>query len=93
MSHVSISKSYAVLAGIEGYTRTKHKVRALHEKVDDMKQKVLQAHHNGEKGQSPACPQNEGDSSFKPLVDGKQSKIEKANLELPLRTRSRIEAK
>ncbi|GAB1210477.1 hypothetical protein APSETT445_009270 [Aspergillus pseudonomiae] len=70
MSHVSISKSYAVLAGIEGYTRTKHKVRALHEKVDDMKQKVLQAHHTGEKGQSPACPQNEGDSSFKPLVDG-----------------------
>ncbi|KNG84821.1 IQ calmodulin-binding motif protein [Aspergillus nomiae NRRL 13137] len=93
MSHVSISKSYAVLAGIEGYTRTKHKVRALHEKVDDMKQKVLQAHHNGEKGQTPACPQNEGDSSPKPLVDDKQSKIEKANLELPLRTRSRIEAK
>ncbi|PWY69802.1 hypothetical protein BO70DRAFT_146652 [Aspergillus heteromorphus CBS 117.55] len=34
MSHVSISKSYAVLAGIEGYTRAKRKVRTMQEKVD-----------------------------------------------------------
>ncbi|OGM49521.1 IQ calmodulin-binding motif protein [Aspergillus bombycis] len=92
MSHVSISKSYAVLAGIEGYTRTKHKVRALHEKVDDMKQKVLQGHHNREKGQDPDRPQNERDSSPRHLIDNKQHKIEKGHPELPLRTKSRIEA-
>lgn len=61
MSHVSISKSYAVLAGIEGYTRTKHKVRALHEKVDNVKQKILQGHQNEEKDQDPSHTQNEGD--------------------------------
>ncbi|OJJ99125.1 hypothetical protein ASPACDRAFT_43785 [Aspergillus aculeatus ATCC 16872] len=55
MSGVSISKSYAVLLGIEGYTRTKHKVRALHEKADEAKHKLLrkrrekaEAHERGE---------------------------------------------
>ncbi|KAE8150849.1 hypothetical protein BDV25DRAFT_105033 [Aspergillus avenaceus] len=48
MSHVSISKSYAVLAGIEGYTRTKHKVHALHEKVDDTKNKIMQSRRSSE---------------------------------------------
>ncbi|OJJ46074.1 hypothetical protein ASPZODRAFT_2041224 [Penicilliopsis zonata CBS 506.65] len=42
MSRVSISRSYAVLVGIEGYTKTKRKVRALHEKVDSSKQKFHQ---------------------------------------------------
>ncbi|KAF7593685.1 hypothetical protein BBP40_011095 [Aspergillus hancockii] len=49
MSHVSISKSYAVLAGIEGYTRTKRKMRVLHEKMDNTKHKILQGHHREEK--------------------------------------------
>ncbi|RAH50623.1 IQ calmodulin-binding motif protein [Aspergillus brunneoviolaceus CBS 621.78] len=55
MSGVSISKSYAVLLGIEGYTRTKRKVRALHEKADEAKHKLLrkrrekaEAHERGE---------------------------------------------
>ncbi|RAQ60799.1 IQ calmodulin-binding motif protein [Aspergillus flavus] len=87
MSHVSISKSYAVLAGIEGYTRTKHKVRALHEKVDDVKQKLLQGHHNGEKDQDPARRQNDDHFKPRPLVGDKRNKIEKGHLELPLRTK------
>ncbi|QRD81461.1 IQ calmodulin-binding motif protein [Aspergillus flavus] len=87
MSHVSISKSYAVLAGIEGYTRTKHKVRALHEKVDDVKQKVLQNHHNGEKDQDHARCQNNDHSKPRPLVGDKRDKIEKGHLGLPLRTK------
>ncbi|GFF51018.1 hypothetical protein IFM58399_08955 [Aspergillus lentulus] len=41
MSHVSITKSYAILAGMEGYVRTKHKLRALHETLDDSKEKLL----------------------------------------------------
>ncbi|GKZ66578.1 hypothetical protein AnigIFM50267_000443 [Aspergillus niger] len=47
MSHVSISKSYAVLAGIEGYTRAKRKVRALQEKVDGAKHRLYQSRHEG----------------------------------------------
>jgi hypothetical protein len=47
MSHVSISKSYAVLAGIEGYTRAKRKVRALQEKVDVAKHRIHQSRHEG----------------------------------------------
>ncbi|KAI3002565.1 hypothetical protein CBS147346_5791 [Aspergillus niger] len=47
MSHVSISKSYAVLAGIEGYTRAKRKVRALQEKVDGAKHRLHQSRHEG----------------------------------------------
>ncbi|KAJ5319735.1 hypothetical protein N7508_000018 [Penicillium antarcticum] len=34
MSHVSMSKSYMMLAGIEGYTKTKRKFRAIHGKLD-----------------------------------------------------------
>ncbi|KAI3194497.1 hypothetical protein CBS147311_8671 [Penicillium roqueforti] len=43
MSHVSMSKSYIMLAGIEGYTKTKRKARAVHEKVDNSKQKFHQS--------------------------------------------------
>ena len=43
MSHVSMSKSYVMLAGIQGYTKTKRKVRAAHEKVDDTKHKLQKA--------------------------------------------------
>ncbi|RHZ63235.1 IQ calmodulin-binding motif protein [Aspergillus thermomutatus] len=46
MSHVSITKSYAILAGMEGYTRTKHKLRALHETLDDSKEKLLHGRQN-----------------------------------------------
>ncbi|KAJ5175783.1 uncharacterized protein N7482_001660 [Penicillium canariense] len=40
LSRVSITKSYAVLAGIEGYTLTKHKIRDVHEKLDEAKEKL-----------------------------------------------------
>ncbi|GMG10285.1 unnamed protein product [Aspergillus oryzae] len=70
-----------------GYTRTKHKVRALHEKVDDVKQKVLQGHHNGEKDQDHARCQNNDHSKPRPLVADKRDKIEKGHLGLPLRTK------
>jgi hypothetical protein len=46
MSHVSITKSYAILAGMEGYVRTKHKLRALHETLDDSKEKLLHGRQN-----------------------------------------------
>ncbi|GIJ87133.1 hypothetical protein Asppvi_006037 [Aspergillus pseudoviridinutans] len=46
MSHVSITKSYAILAGMEGYVRTKHKLRALHETLDDSKEKLLHWRQN-----------------------------------------------
>ncbi|GMF76473.1 unnamed protein product [Aspergillus oryzae] len=71
----------------KGYTRTKHKVRALHEKVDDVKQKVLQGHHNGEKDQDHARCQNNDHSKPRPLVADKRDKIEKGHLGLPLRTK------
>lgn len=35
LSRVSITKSYAILAGIEGYTLTKRKVHSMHEKLDE----------------------------------------------------------
>lgn len=41
MSHVSMSKSYIMLAGIEGYTKTKQKTRAVHEKVDASKSSII----------------------------------------------------
>ncbi|CAI7626445.1 unnamed protein product [Penicillium palitans] len=41
MSHVSMSKSYIMLAGIEGYTKTKQKARAVHEKVDASKSSIV----------------------------------------------------
>lgn len=37
LSRVSISKSYAILAGIEGYTITKKKLHSAHEKLDTAK--------------------------------------------------------
>ncbi|KAJ5205129.1 hypothetical protein N7491_004248 [Penicillium cf. griseofulvum] len=43
MSHVSMSKSYIRLAGIEGYTKTKRKAHAVHEKVDNSTQKLHQS--------------------------------------------------
>ncbi|KAJ5375872.1 hypothetical protein N7517_007878 [Penicillium concentricum] len=43
MSHVSMSKSYIMLAGIESYTKTKRKARAVHEKLDSSKEKFHQS--------------------------------------------------
>ncbi|KAJ5223910.1 IQ calmodulin-binding motif protein [Penicillium chermesinum] len=40
LSRVSMSKSYATLAGIEGYVAAKRKVRSVQEKIDDAKQKL-----------------------------------------------------
>ncbi|KAJ6086294.1 hypothetical protein N7486_010575 [Penicillium sp. IBT 16267x] len=40
LSRVSMSKSYAVLAGIEGYALTKRKVRSVQEKLGEAKQKL-----------------------------------------------------
>lgn len=40
LSRVSITKSYAILAGIEGYTSAKRKVKHVHEKLDEAKQKL-----------------------------------------------------
>ncbi|CAG7953207.1 unnamed protein product [Penicillium nalgiovense] len=42
MSHVSMSKSYIMLAGIECYSKTKRKAHTVHEKVDTSKQMI---HH------------------------------------------------
>ncbi|KAF7159152.1 hypothetical protein CNMCM6106_006285 [Aspergillus hiratsukae] len=46
MSHVSITKSYAILAGMEGYVRTKHKLRDLHKTLDGSKEKLLHGRHD-----------------------------------------------
>ncbi|KAJ5973147.1 uncharacterized protein N7479_003065 [Penicillium vulpinum] len=43
MSHVSMSKSYLMLAGIQSYTKTKQKARAVQDKVDNPKQKFYQS--------------------------------------------------
>lgn len=40
LSRVSISKSYAMIAGIEGYALTKRKMHAVHEKLDTAKDKL-----------------------------------------------------
>lgn len=40
LSRVSISKSYAVLAGIEGFALTKRKVHSVQEKLGEAKQKL-----------------------------------------------------
>lgn len=40
LSRVSISKSYAVLAGIEGYALTKRKMHSVQEKLGEAKQKL-----------------------------------------------------
>ncbi|KAJ5363512.1 uncharacterized protein N7496_009225 [Penicillium cataractarum] len=44
LSRVSMTKSYAILAGIEGYTTAKRKVKNFHEKLDDAKQKLHSMH-------------------------------------------------
>ncbi|KAM0091269.1 hypothetical protein ACP6JD_005357 [Aspergillus fumigatus] len=54
MSHVSITKSYAILAGMEGYVRTKHKLRALHETLDGSKEKLLHRRQNDRHAESDA---------------------------------------
>jgi hypothetical protein len=54
MSHVSITKSYAILAGMEGYVRTKHKLRALHETLDVSKEKLLHGRQNDRHVESDA---------------------------------------
>jgi hypothetical protein len=43
MSHVSMSKSYVMLAGIEGYSKTKRKFRSIHGKLDHHEPKVSEA--------------------------------------------------
>lgn len=40
-----MSKSYAVLAGIEGYGKAKRTVRTLHQKVDNSKHKIQHSLH------------------------------------------------
>lgn len=90
MSHVSISKSYAVLAGIEGYSRTKRKVRALHEKVDNTKLKIQQGQHNGEKRIENKHPMGKDDCKTRSEADDEYRTIEKENPELPLRTKSEV---
>ncbi|KAJ5729525.1 uncharacterized protein N7483_004033 [Penicillium malachiteum] len=47
LSRISISKSYAVLAGIEGYTLTKRKVHSVQEKLGEVKQKLHPGCRNG----------------------------------------------
>ncbi|KAJ5703086.1 hypothetical protein N7488_010634 [Penicillium malachiteum] len=49
LSRVSISKSYAVLAGIEGYTLTKRKVQSMQEKLGEAKQKLHPGRRKEEK--------------------------------------------
>lgn len=49
LSRVSITKSYATLAGIEGYTKTKRKMRAVHEKLETVKDRI---HLSGAHGTS-----------------------------------------
>lgn len=39
-----MTKSYAILAGIEGYTTAKRKIKNVHEKLDEAKQKLHSMH-------------------------------------------------
>lgn len=72
MSRVSISKSYAVLAGIEGYGKAKHTMRVLHDKVDHSKHKIEHSFHaaGNESGsgqvQKPTERHNEKNLPFHP---------------------------
>ncbi|KAJ5112766.1 hypothetical protein N7532_000811 [Penicillium argentinense] len=52
LSRVLISKSYAILAGIEGYTLTKKKVHNVHEKLDTAKEKLRRSSHGNSKDES-----------------------------------------
>ncbi|OOQ88208.1 IQ calmodulin-binding motif protein [Penicillium brasilianum] len=44
LSRTSMTKSYAILAGIEGYTTAKRKIKNVHEKLDEAKQKLHSMH-------------------------------------------------
>jgi ABC-type sugar transport system substrate-binding protein len=39
-----MTKSYAILAGIEGYTSAKRRIKNVHEKLDEAKQKLHSMH-------------------------------------------------
>lgn len=51
LSRVSISKSYAILAGIEGYTKTKRKMHSIHEKLSEVKNKINPIHRHDDQTQ------------------------------------------
>ncbi|GKZ36499.1 hypothetical protein AbraIFM66950_007617 [Aspergillus brasiliensis] len=88
MSHVSISKSYAVLAGIEGYTRAKRKVRALQEKVDGAKHRLHQSRHEGDEthqhGESTINKKEEDDTTEHATSGGSNIETERS-FDLPFR--------
>ncbi|GAT23012.1 IQ calmodulin-binding motif protein [Aspergillus luchuensis] len=87
MSHVSISKSYAVLAGIEGYTRAKRKVRALQEKVDGAKHKLHQRHEGDESHQrgESTINKNEANDAAEQATSGGNDTHTKRSFDLPFR--------
>ena len=87
MSHVSISKSYAVLAGIEGYTRAKRKVRALQEKVDGAKHKLHQRHEGDESHQrgESTINKNEANDAAEQATSGGNDTRTKRSFDLPFR--------
>lgn len=87
MSHVSISKSYAVLAGIEGYTRAKRKVRALQEKVDGAKHKLHQRHEGDESHQrgESTINKNEANDAAQQATSGGNDTRTKRSFDLPFR--------
>ncbi|XRM36700.1 hypothetical protein ABZX51_000190 [Aspergillus tubingensis] len=87
MSHVSISKSYAVLAGIEGYTRAKRKVRALQEKVDGAKHRLHQRHEGDESHQrgESTINKNEANDAAEQATSGGNDTRTKRSFDLPFR--------
>ena len=89
MSHVSISKSYAVLAGIEGYTRAKRKVRALQEKVDGAKHRFRSRQDEGDTQQRGENTINKRNSNDSTGTDDKEGGVdhEKKGFTLPFRQR------
>lgn len=72
MSRVSISKSYAVLTGIEGYGKAKHTMQVLHDKVDHSKHMIEHSLHVAGNGsdsgqvQKPTERPNEKNLPFRP---------------------------
>jgi hypothetical protein len=51
-----MTKSYAILAGIEGYTTAKRKIKNVHEKLDDAKQKLHSMRLNNDERKGDANP-------------------------------------
>ncbi|KAJ5484208.1 hypothetical protein N7539_006004 [Penicillium diatomitis] len=49
LSRVSMTKSYAILAGVEGWTRTKRKVKGAKRKLGEAKQKINLTHARSDK--------------------------------------------